>query len=119
MSLIKSHRDVRPPVQGERQHPLAIAYDDEGDAHNSIKKSSGKLRLMDFPPEIHLLITKHLIYPDALSLKHTNRHFYGLVYTGVKLKVEWLVERRSMHLECPDQSCNLGSDLRFCRGSVP
>ncbi|KAK4044098.1 hypothetical protein C8A01DRAFT_31696 [Parachaetomium inaequale] len=71
------------------------------------------------PPEIHLLVTEHLIYPDALSLKHTNRYFYQLVDTGVELKVEWLMERRLLHLECPsDQRCDLGSDLRFCRGSV-
>jgi len=37
----------------------------------------------------------------------------------VRLKVEWLMERRLLHLECPsDQRCDLGSDLRFCRGSV-
>ncbi|KAK4144599.1 uncharacterized protein C8A04DRAFT_36589 [Dichotomopilus funicola] len=71
------------------------------------------------PPEIHLLITDHLIYPDALSLKHTNRYFSRLVDTGVELKVEWLMERRLLHLECPsDSRCDLGSDLRFCRGSV-
>ncbi|KAK3985163.1 hypothetical protein QBC44DRAFT_251146 [Cladorrhinum sp. PSN332] len=71
------------------------------------------------PPEIHLLISSHLIYPDALSLKHTNRYFYRLVDTGVRLKVEWLMERRKLHLECPsNQRCDLGSDLRFCRGSV-
>ncbi|KAK3294372.1 uncharacterized protein B0H64DRAFT_343701 [Chaetomium fimeti] len=71
------------------------------------------------PPEIHLLIAEHLIYPDALSLKHTNRYFYNVVDTGVTLKVEWLMERRLLHLECPShQRCDLGSDLRFCRGSV-
>jgi hypothetical protein len=75
---------------------------------------------MSLPTELHLAIAQHLIYPDALSLKHTSRHFYSLVFTGVKLKVEWLVERRSLHLECPnDRRCDLGSDLRFCRGSVP
>ncbi|KAK4153007.1 hypothetical protein C8A00DRAFT_34265 [Chaetomidium leptoderma] len=75
--------------------------------------------LTTLPPEIHLLIAQHLIYPDALSLKHTSRHFYQLVDTGVELKVEWLMERRLLHLECPnDQRCDLGSDLRFCRGSV-
>ncbi|KAF9873156.1 methyltransferase domain-containing protein [Colletotrichum karsti] len=74
----------------------------------------------DLPPEIHLLISKQLIYPDALSLKHTNSYFYYLVDTGVRLKVEWLMERRMLHLECPnDKRCDLGSDLRFCRGSVP
>lgn len=70
------------------------------------------------PPEIHILISKQLTYPDALSLKHTNRYFYNLVGTGVKLKVDWLVERRLLHLECPNHGCDLGSDLRFCRGSI-
>ncbi|KFA76057.1 hypothetical protein S40288_00358 [Stachybotrys chartarum IBT 40288] len=75
---------------------------------------------MSLPAELHLAMSKHLIYPDALSLKHTSRYLYGLVNTGVKLKVAWLVERRSLHLECPnDRRCDLGSDLRFCRGSVP
>jgi hypothetical protein len=75
--------------------------------------------LSTLPPELHLLIAQHLIYPDALSLKYANRHFYQLVDTGVQLKVEWLMERRLLHLECPsDQRCDLGSDLRFCRGSV-
>ncbi|KAK2046389.1 F-box domain-containing protein [Colletotrichum somersetense] len=74
----------------------------------------------DLPAEIHLLISKQLIYPDALSLKHTSSYFYYLVDTGVRLKVEWLMERRMLHLECPnDKRCDLGSDLRFCRGSVP
>jgi hypothetical protein len=71
------------------------------------------------PPEIHVLISKQLIYPDALSLKHTCRYFYYLVDTGIRLKVDWLMERRSLHLECPnDKRCDLGSDLKFCRGSV-
>jgi hypothetical protein len=62
---------------------------------------------------------KNLIYPDALSLKHTNRHFYSCVYTGVNLKIEWLIERRRLDLERPyDKGCELGSDMRFCRGSV-
>ncbi|KUI69002.1 hypothetical protein VM1G_11549 [Cytospora mali] len=46
----------------------------------------GGAGLMDLPPEIHLLISKELIYPDALSLKHTSRYFYSLIYTGVSLK---------------------------------
>ncbi|KAK0620547.1 hypothetical protein B0T14DRAFT_391631, partial [Immersiella caudata] len=78
-----------------------------------------KASFSTLPPEIHLLISKQLIYPDALSLKHTNRYFYNLVDTGVRLKIAWLVERRQLHLECPnDRRCDLGSDLRFCRGSV-
>jgi hypothetical protein len=75
--------------------------------------------LLSLPPEIHNMIHRQLIYPDALSLKHTNRYFYRTVDTGVKLKVEWLMERRMLHLECPNNTrCDLGSDLRFCRGSV-
>ncbi|KAL7627231.1 hypothetical protein AAE478_001420 [Parahypoxylon ruwenzoriense] len=76
-------------------------------------------RFEELPPELHLLISQQLTYPDALSLKHTNRYFYYLVDTGLKLKVDWLIERRSLHLECPnDRCCDLGSDLKFCRGSV-
>lgn len=74
---------------------------------------------MDLPTEIHVLISKELIYPDALSLKHTSRYFYDWVDTGVRLKVAWLVERRELHLDCPnDRKCNLRTDLEFCRGSV-
>lgn len=78
-----------------------------------------KPSFMDLPTEIHLLITEQLIYPDALSMKHVNRYFYNLVDTGVRKKVEWLCECRRLHLGCPnDKRCDLGSDVRFCRGSV-
>lgn len=77
-----------------------------------------RVGLDDLPTELHLLITKQLTYPDALSLKHTCRYYYSLVDTGIKLKVAWLMERRSLHLECPNERCDLGSDLKFCRGSV-
>lgn len=75
--------------------------------------------LMNLPPELHLAIIAHLPYPDALSLKHSSRYFYGIVYTGINLKIEWLISRRRLHLECPhDGSCLLSSDRNFCRGSV-
>lgn len=75
--------------------------------------------LMDLPPEIHLMVISHLPYPDALSLKHSTRYFYGIVYTGIHLKIEWLISQRQLHLECPhDGSCLLNSDTNFCRGSV-
>lgn len=78
-----------------------------------------KPSFMDLPAEIHLLITEQLIYPDALSMKHVNRYFYNLVDTGVRKKVEWLCQCRKLHLGCPnDRRCDLGSDVRFCRGSV-
>ncbi|KAI1321675.1 hypothetical protein F5Y16DRAFT_66654 [Xylariaceae sp. FL0255] len=80
--------------------------------------SSPRVSLTDLPPELHLLITKQLTYPDALSLKHTSRYFSRIVDTGVKVKVAWLMERRRLHLECPNDRCDLGSDLKFCRGSV-
>ena len=75
--------------------------------------------LLALPMELQQLVASHLSYPDALALKHTCRSLYGWVNTGVRLKVDWLVWRRSLHLECPnDRRCDLGSDLRFCRGSV-
>lgn len=78
-----------------------------------------KPTFMDLPTEIHILISQELIYPDALSLKHTSRYLYSLVDTGVRLKVAWLMERRMLHLDCPnDRKCILRTDLEFCRGSV-
>ncbi len=75
--------------------------------------------LMSLSPELHLLITSHLLYPDALALKHTNRYFYIIVQTGVGLKIGWLMERRRLHLECPNEGpCRLNTDEHFCRGSV-
>lgn len=75
---------------------------------------------MQQPTEIHLLIAQQLLYPDALSLKQTSSYLYGLVDTGVALKVEWLVLRRSLRLQCPsDCGFDLASDQGFCRGSVP
>lgn len=85
-----------------------------------LPEETPRLNILSLPTELHIAISRYLIYPDALSLKHTNVHFYHLVDTGVRLKVEWLMERRMLHLECPnDRRCDLGSDLRFCRGSVP
>ncbi|KAF5580334.1 f-box domain-containing protein [Fusarium pseudocircinatum] len=93
---------------------------DAGKASGVPQRTSPQRTFMSLPTEIHLAISDFLIYPDALSLKHTSAYFYSLVDTGINLKVEWLVERRSLHLECPnDRRCDLGSDLRFCRGSVP
>ncbi|KAI0475459.1 hypothetical protein GGR56DRAFT_515132 [Xylariaceae sp. FL0804] len=75
--------------------------------------------LTTLPPELHLQISQHLSYPDALSLRYTNRHFSRLVDTGVRLKVAWLVERRALALQVPnDRGCDLRSDGGFCRGSV-
>ncbi|KAM0522549.1 hypothetical protein ACHAPE_002141 [Trichoderma viride] len=88
----------------------------------ALPEMDGKPRasFLSLPTEIHLQISEMLIYPDALSLKYTSRYFHNFVDTGVELKVEWLVERRRLHLECPNSKrCDLGTDLRFCRGSVP
>ncbi|KAH8659236.1 hypothetical protein BGZ60DRAFT_382307 [Tricladium varicosporioides] len=77
-----------------------------------------RVTFQNLPTELHLMISKNLIYPDALALKHTNRHFYCLVDTGINLKVDWLEWRFKLHLYCPrDNRCDLGSDQRFCRGS--
>ncbi|KAL2129326.1 hypothetical protein VTI74DRAFT_7935 [Chaetomium olivicolor] len=122
MTLI--HLGRRParagtPTPLPKEHSNSSSSEDTAPQSGAVVSRRPKPTLANLPPEIHLLITRYLIYPDALSLKHTNRHFYHLVDTGVRLKVEWLMERRLLHLECPsDQRCDLGSDLRFCRGSV-
>ncbi|CAK7207108.1 hypothetical protein SEUCBS139899_009916 [Sporothrix eucalyptigena] len=97
------------------------AYDPDDDHDGAFPISPCPPRsLMSLPPELHIQIAKQLIYPDALSLKHSSRYFYNFVDTGIELKVDWLMSRRLLHLDCPnDTRCDLGSDLRFCRGSVP
>lgn len=74
--------------------------------------------LMALPTELHLQISSYLSYPDALALKHTCRHFYYLVYTGVHLKVDWLVERFERKLECPMEKCSFRTDESFCNSRI-
>ncbi|GKZ16817.1 hypothetical protein AbraIFM66951_006306 [Aspergillus brasiliensis] len=76
------------------------------------------LNLMDLPTELHLHISTFLPYPDALALKHTCRHFYPIVYTGVHLKVDWFVERFSQKLECPMEKCSFRTDEAFCNKTI-
>lgn len=114
---------MTPDEQLLRHRPALAAKHAETEADLKTDERSSttisRATLMGLPQEIHALISKELIYPDALSLKHTNRHFYGLVDTGVKLKVAWLVERRMLHLDCPnDRRCVLNTDSEFCRGRV-
>ncbi|PWY88580.1 hypothetical protein BO94DRAFT_44462 [Aspergillus sclerotioniger CBS 115572] len=74
--------------------------------------------LLDLPTELHLHISTFLTYPDALALKHTCRHFYSLVYTGVHLKVDWFVERFERKLECPMEKCSFRTDEAFCNKRI-
>lgn len=76
------------------------------------------LNLMDLPTELHLHISSYLPYPDALALKHTCRHFYYLVYTGVHLKIDWLVSRFERKLECPMEKCSFRTDEQFCNWRI-
>jgi hypothetical protein len=74
--------------------------------------------LMKLPLELHLQISSYLSYPDALALKHCSRHFYSVVYTGVHLKVDWLVDRFERKLECPMEKCSFRTDESFCNHRV-
>ncbi|KAJ5767316.1 uncharacterized protein N7511_004932 [Penicillium nucicola] len=74
--------------------------------------------LMTLPSELHIQISTYLSYPDALALKHSSRHFYSIVYTGVHLKVDWLLERFERKLECPMEKCSFRTDESFCNGRV-
>ncbi|KAF3398463.1 hypothetical protein F1880_006284 [Penicillium rolfsii] len=76
------------------------------------------LNLMDLPSELHIHIASFLSYPDALALKHSCRHFYSMVYTGVHLKVDWLVERFERKLECPMEKCSFRTDEAFCNWRI-
>jgi len=74
---------------------------------------------LSLPPEIHLHIASNLGFSDALSLKDTNRYFYGMLDVPHELKLEWLISRRRLHAQCPHVGpCILGQDMDFCRGSV-
>jgi hypothetical protein len=77
-----------------------------------------QLALMDLPTELHIQVAAHLSYPDALALKHSCRHFYSIVYTGVHLKVDWLVERFERKLECPMEKCSFRTDEAFCNWRI-
>lgn len=79
---------------------------------------TSKINLMDLPSELHMEIASFLPYPDALALKHTCRHFYRMVYTGVHLKVNWLVERFERKLECPMEKCSFRTDEAFCNWRI-
>jgi len=70
--------------------------------------------LLILPVELQLQISTALPYPDALSLKHTCRHFYRLVDTGIRLKVTWLLERKTSKLDIPKRKCILKTDEAFC-----
>ncbi|KAJ5162693.1 uncharacterized protein N7500_004523 [Penicillium coprophilum] len=80
--------------------------------------SSQSINLMDLPSELHIQISTYLSYPDALALKHSSRHFYSIVYTGVRLKVDWFIERFENKLECPMEKCSFKTDESFCNGRV-
>ncbi|KAK3319016.1 hypothetical protein B0H66DRAFT_603572 [Apodospora peruviana] len=114
--------EASPPCPSKSTSSGAVILaEQEQEEQQIVSSQRPPASFLTLPPEIHLLISQQLIYPDALSLKHTSRYFYGLVDTGVELKIDWLVERRRLHLECPTNhrgGCDLGSDLRFCRGSV-
>ncbi|KAE8555115.1 hypothetical protein EYB25_003663 [Talaromyces marneffei] len=74
---------------------------------------------MSLPTELHIQISSYLSYPDALALKHTNRHFYSLVYTSIHLKINWLLWRFEHKLECPrNEDCSLRTDASFCRSKT-
>ena len=81
---------------------------------SALAELSGPSPLLNLPTELHLLISTHLPYPDALALKHTNTHFYALVSTNVRKKVAWLISRHKRRLPCPATKCILTSDTAFC-----
>ncbi|KAF6224375.1 hypothetical protein HO133_010952 [Letharia lupina] len=82
--------------------------------HHPLLSTTAKPPLLTLPLELQLLILPHLPYPDALALKHTHTHFYNLVDTNVRLKVAWLLERKTRNLEWPQEKCVMRTDAAFC-----
>ncbi|EPE06608.1 f-box domain-containing protein [Ophiostoma piceae UAMH 11346] len=119
-SLSASLESISSPLTSPSTSPSPTHTTNDSTTKKDSTAPTRRLQLMDLPTELHVQIAQYLIYPDALSLKHTSRYYYDFVDTGIELKIDWLVARRLLHLDCPnDTRCDLGSDLRFCRGSVP
>ena len=73
-----------------------------------------KTTFMSLPPELHLLLSRSLPYPDLLALKHTHPHFYSLIRTTVYDRVDWLLERPQHGLPLPQTKCIMKTDEQFC-----
>jgi hypothetical protein len=75
--------------------------------------------LLSLPPCILPSLFSLLPYPDALALRHTHPYFYysPLLSTdrNVRLKVAWLVERKTRGLPVPTNSrTRFNTDAAFC-----
>ncbi|KAJ9610864.1 hypothetical protein H2200_005641 [Cladophialophora chaetospira] len=59
--------------------------------------------LDSLPPELHHMIAAHLIYPDLLSWKLTNKYFSTLLAPklNVKIRVDWVQSRHAQYLPVP------------------
>jgi hypothetical protein len=80
----------------------------------AIPPSSPKTTFMSLPPELHLLLSRSLPYPDLLALKHTHPYFYSLIRTTVYDRVDWLLERPQHGLPLPQTKCIMKTDEQFC-----
>jgi hypothetical protein len=70
--------------------------------------------MLSLPPEIHLHLSRSLLYPDLLALKHTHPRFYSLIHTTVYDRVDWLLERPQQGLPLPQTKCIMKTDEQFC-----
>lgn len=106
------HKTKRPPLEPQQQRmERPTATPEPADSRH-------RIGLMSLPTELHSQIASYLSYPDALALKHTSFKFNSLVYTGVHLKVDWLVERFERKLECPMEKCSFRTDEQFCNWRI-
>ncbi|KAG5939188.1 hypothetical protein E4U53_007859 [Claviceps sorghi] len=107
MKAMNTHQQQRLRAISSSTHSNHV------DRANTSPNRRTKANLASLPTELQLAISNLLIYPDALSLKHTSRAFYQLVDTGVELKIDWLVSRRKLHLECPNDRALVYSECLF------
>lgn len=71
--------------------------------------------LLHLPPELLIVITSQLPWPDLLALKHTHPYFYHNTRTTVCQRLTWLFSLAPGGLDFPKGQVNMKTDADFCR----
>ncbi|EHY54264.1 uncharacterized protein HMPREF1120_02435 [Exophiala dermatitidis NIH/UT8656] len=72
--------------------------------------------ILALPPELHLMVTQELSYPDVLALKLCHPYFHGLLdrETTIQSRVQWIVDRARLGLPIPRSTkVSFRSDASF------
>ena len=77
-------------------------------------QSPSRTKVLTLPPELHLLLSRSLTYPDLMALKHTHPYFNTVISPTVYDRVDWLLERPRQGLPLPQSECSMKTDAQFC-----